>query len=51
MKFLLTNDDGIDAPGLATLEQALTPLGECIVVAPAVAHSGCLYCNNWNTCR
>lgn len=41
MKFLLTNDDGIDAPGLATLEQALTPLGDCVVVAPAVAHSGC----------
>ena len=41
MKFLLTNDDGIDAPGLATLEQALTPLGDCIVVAPTVAHSGC----------
>lgn len=41
MKFLLTNDDGIEAPGLATLQQAITGFGEFMVVAPADAISGC----------
>lgn len=41
MKFLLTNDDGIDAPGLAALEEALRPLADCVVVAPDLHHSGC----------
>jgi len=41
MKFLLTNDDGIDAPGLATLERALLQLGDVIVVAPDEHLSGC----------
>jgi len=41
MKLLLTNDDGIDAPGLAALIEALLPCGEVIVVAPLGAHSGC----------
>ncbi|HEX5272835.1 MAG TPA: 5'/3'-nucleotidase SurE [Gemmataceae bacterium] len=41
MKLLLTNDDGIDAPGLAALLAAARPLGEPVVVAPAAAHSGC----------
>lgn len=39
MKFLITNDDGFDAPGLAALYQALLPLGEVTVVAPAKCHS------------
>lgn len=39
MKFLITNDDGYDAPGLAALYRALAPLGEVVVVAPAVCHS------------
>ena len=39
MKFLITNDDGFDAPGLAALYEALAPLGEVRVVAPAVCHS------------
>ncbi len=39
MKFLITNDDGFDAPGLAALYQALQTLGEVTVVAPAVCHS------------
>ncbi len=39
MKFLITNDDGFDGPGLAALFQALLPLGEVRVVAPAVCHS------------
>ncbi len=39
MKFLITNDDGFDAPGLAALYQALQPFGEVTVVAPATCHS------------
>ena len=39
---LLTNDDGIDAPGLAALAVAARSLGgEAVVVAPAEPHSGC----------
>ena len=33
-KILVTNDDGIDAPGIRVLEKALQPLGEIWVVAP-----------------
>ena len=32
---LLTNDDGVSAPGLAALAEALNLLGDLIVVAPA----------------
>lgn len=39
MHFLITNDDGFDAPGLAALHIALQPLGRITVVAPAVCHS------------
>ena len=42
IKILLTNDDGIDAPGLEALEVAAACLGgEAVVVAPAEPHSGC----------
>ena len=41
MRLLLTNDDGIDAPGLAALEAAARGLGEPVVAAPACGHSGC----------
>ena len=34
MKFLLTNDDGIYAPGLLALKRELVPLGEVYIVAP-----------------
>ncbi len=38
---ILTNDDGIDAPGLVALERAAAGLGlRCVVVAPAECHSG-----------
>jgi len=37
---LLTNDDGIYAPGLAALEAELRRLGDVIVVAPATEQSG-----------
>lgn len=36
---LLTNDDGIASEGLAALREALTPLGDCWVVAPATEQS------------
>ncbi|MDE3225206.1 MAG: 5'/3'-nucleotidase SurE [Nitrospirota bacterium] len=44
MKILVTNDDGIDSPGLHALAQALRVLGDVWVVAPdrertAVAHA------------
>jgi 5'-nucleotidase len=41
MRLLLTNDDGIAAPGLAALEAAARPFGEVAVVAPAAVCSGC----------
>jgi 5'-nucleotidase len=40
MQILLTNDDGIYAPGLAAMERALRKLGDVSVVAPAVEQSG-----------
>ncbi len=40
MQILLTNDDGIYAPGLAAMERELRKLGEVCVVAPAVEQSG-----------
>jgi 5'-nucleotidase len=39
--FLLTNDDGVDAPGLAALRQAVESLGSSLVVAPDRHLSGC----------
>jgi 5'-nucleotidase len=41
MHILLTNDDGIDAPGLLALEEAARTLGKLLVVAPADGQSGC----------
>lgn len=40
MLILLTNDDGIYAPGLAALEQELERLGDVYVVAPETEQSG-----------
>jgi 5'-nucleotidase len=40
MRILVTNDDGIDAPGLAHLVEAMLPLGEVVVVAPDREFSG-----------
>ena len=39
MHILLTNDDGIGAPGLLALRQALAPLGKVTVVAPSRNYS------------
>jgi 5'-nucleotidase len=41
MKFLLTNDDGIDAEGLQALHAAARLLGDSVIVAPAGPQSGC----------
>jgi 5'-nucleotidase len=41
MNLLLTNDDGITAPGLAALEQAVRELGNVVTVAPDRHLSGC----------
>jgi 5'-nucleotidase len=43
MKFLLTNDDGIDAPGLALLRSVVAEFAEPIVVAPDRHLSGCAH--------
>lgn len=40
MIFLLSNDDGYLAPGLAALRTALADLGRLVVVAPEQNHSG-----------
>jgi 5'-nucleotidase len=40
MKILLTNDDGIFAPGLAAIYKELVKFGEVMVVAPAESRSG-----------
>jgi 5'-nucleotidase len=47
MKFLVTNDDGIDAPGLAALVGAAESLGEPVVVAPAGPQSGVSHAVTW----
>ncbi len=40
LRILLTNDDGIDAPGLAALAEELEKLGELLVIAPEREMSG-----------
>ena len=41
MKFLITNDDGIDSKGLYALAQVVTELGhEAVVAAPSKNMSG-----------
>jgi len=44
MRILLTNDDGIFAPGLAALYRQLTTLGAVTVVAPTECWSGASHC-------
>ena len=48
MRILITNDDGINAPGLATLTKIATdlagPQGEVWTVAPAFEQSGVAHC-------
>ena len=40
MRFLISNDDGVYAPGLLALSQALSAIGEVVVVAPNDEQSG-----------
>lgn len=41
MRALITNDDGIDSPGLAALARAAADAGlEVVIAAPALEHSG-----------
>jgi 5'-nucleotidase len=40
LKIIITNDDGIDAPGLKTLARCVRDAGDPIIVAPAEAQSG-----------
>ena len=41
MKLLLTNDDGIAAPGIQALYEAALSIGAPVIAAPAEALSGC----------
>ncbi len=41
MRVLVTNDDGIRAPGLMALRAALLPLGEVLAIAPEGPRSAC----------
>lgn len=41
MHVLLTNDDGVDAPGLAALERAVQAFATTTIVAPHQGYSGC----------
>lgn len=45
--FLLTNDDGISAPGLAALLAATRSVGRAVVVAPAGPQSGMSHAVTW----
>src|SRR5438067_8994 len=47
MKLLLTNDDGIDAPGLEALLNAARAFGDPVIVAPAGAQSGVSHRVTW----
>lgn len=40
MKILLTNDDGVYAPGLAALRETLEELGDVTLISPATEQSG-----------
>ena len=41
MRLLLTNDDGVEAPGLQALTEAVDGAGKATIVAPSEAKSGC----------
>lgn len=48
MRILLTNDDGINAPGLAVLESIAASISDDVwVVAPALEQSGVGHCINY----
>lgn len=41
LHFLVTNDDGVEAPGIRALAELLSSVGEVTVVAPSGPWSGC----------
>lgn len=41
MRILISNDDGVTAPGIAALHAALADLAHCTVIAPDRERSGC----------
>lgn len=47
MKFLVSNDDGIEAEGLQALVTAARSLGEAVIVAPAGPQSGVSHRVTW----
>ena len=47
MKLLLSNDDGIDAPGLQALLSAAREFGDPVIVAPAGPQSGSSHTVTW----
>src|SRR5438874_2015032 len=47
MKFLITNDDGIEAEGLSALTEAAHEFGQAIIVAPAGPQSGVSHAVTW----
>ena len=49
MKLLLSNDDGIDAPGLQALLAAAQHFGDPVVVAPAGPQSGVSHAVTWES--
>ena len=48
MNILLTNDDGIFAPGLSAIYRELVKIGDVTVVAPAVSKSGASHSVTFN---
>ena len=40
MKILVTNDDGIDSPGIQALADAMSRVGQVLIVAPDKEQSG-----------
>ena len=48
MKLLLSNDDGIDAPGLGALLAAARDFGTPVIVAPATPQSGMSHAVTWD---
>ena len=62
MRILITNDDGIHAPGLKILSESISQFGEVVVVAPDRERSACshgmtmteplrVYEQKWKFCR
>lgn len=47
-EILVTNDDGIDSPGIRVLAETLEAVGDVTVVAPADDQSGCGLARSWH---